>query len=463
VTRTKVCIAALVAAASASAMARVARAEERLGLGDLPALPEGTASAGAKETNETELAAGGGHTQTHGARSAPVEQGDNADDLPMTFRASKPATDEPPVAPRTTRPTTMEEVSEASLQEIHIGGSKARYTLNFFGDTSFSFGDPQAPSDAAPIGRFPSFSLGVQDFLLRGEVGKHFVAITEFAFEIGDGVVVDVERLHVRWQMDSFFVEAGRVHTSFGYWNNAYHHGRWLQPTIERPRWVAFEDNDGLLPVHWVGIDVGAKIKAGAGTLNLVASLGNGRGKIVDDVRNAGDYQSGKAVHGAIEYVGLIWPDLRLGVSTIYGRIPAQPVLNRPALPDVPINEWIGGGYVAYASVPLLLITEGYVVDHRHADQNWTTYGGFALLGYTIGPVTPYVEFERIVAVGGQDPFFVPDPSQPSPSFDTAATTLGLRLDLSDWTALKAEYRNTQALDRDSVVHEGVLNWSWGF
>jgi hypothetical protein len=48
-------------------------------------------------------------------------------------------------------------------------------------------------------------------------------------------------------------------------------------------------------------------------------------------------------------------------------------------------------------------------------------------------------------------------------SFDTVQAIVGLRVDLSDWTALKGEYRYTDLLDRDYVSHEGVINWSWGF
>jgi opacity protein-like surface antigen len=48
-------------------------------------------------------------------------------------------------------------------------------------------------------------------------------------------------------------------------------------------------------------------------------------------------------------------------------------------------------------------------------------------------------------------------------SFDTAQGIAGLRVDLSDWTSLKAEYRYTRILDRSETTHEGILNWSWGF
>jgi hypothetical protein len=367
-----------------------------------------------------------------------------SDDQVMTFHAP--------------RARTMEEVSDESTRELHIGGARARYSLNFFGDTSFSVGQPTAPNF------YPSFAIGPQDFLLKGQLGNNMVATTEFAMESSDeGTILDVERLHVRWQGEQFFIEAGRVHTAFGYWNNAYHHGRWLQPTITRPRWVDFEDNGGLLPVHWVGIDFGVKLKNGTRSLNFVASIGNGRGKIVDDVRTTHDYQSMKAFHASLEYVGLIWPDLRVGIAGIYDRIPAQPVEVRPALPDVSIEEFIGSAHIAYPSVPLILIIETYFMEHRHDSDHWTTYGGFGLLGYAFGPVMPYIRGERIASTGGLDPFLVPDPALVVDSFDSSQAIVGLRADLSDWTALKGEYRYTRFVDRSETTHQGVVSWSWGF
>ena len=364
----------------------------------------------------------------------------------------------PPSYPVPLRPRTMEEISAGSPGELSIRTTRWRYSLNFFGDTSLSMG---RPTSSHPL----SFSIGAQDALVKGELGDHFVATAEIAMEAQEtGFVVDVERFNVRWRSEHFFIEAGRSHTAVGYWNNAYHHGKWLQPTIDRPRWVEFEDSGGMLPVHWVGIDIGAKLSLGAATLNLVASVGNGRGVIVDDVRNTGDYQSQKAVHVQAELVGLGAPDLRIGVAGVADRIPGQSAVLRPALPDRPIDELIGSAHVAYASVPLLFITEGYAVLHRADGSAWVTYGGFALLGYAFGRYTPYLQFERIASSGGRDPFFSPGrPDEVVASFDTAEGIVGIRIDLSDWTALKGEYRFTRALDTTTDLQEGLLNWSWGF
>jgi hypothetical protein len=359
-----------------------------------------------------------------------------------------------------TRLRTMEEIAGASIQEMTIRSARWRYSLNFFGDISLSGGRPAG--DEHTFG----FGFGAQDVLIRGELSNSMVATTEMAFEPGEdgGIGVDIERFNVRWQSSRFFIDAGRTHTGFGYWNNAYHHGRWLQPTIARPRWVAFEDDGGILPVHWVGAGTGARLPLGDTTLNIMFTVGNGRGKIVDDVRNNRDYQTMKAFHGSLELVGIGRPELRAGVAGIFGRIPAQPDSVRPSLPNQEITEVIGSAHVAYVNVPLLLIAEGYDVAHLALGHQWTTYGGFFLIGYAFGRVTPYVELERIASKGGTDPFFNPGAmGSPVLSFDTVEGIFGLRLDLSDWTALKAEFRDTHAYDFKTTQYEGILNWSWGF
>src|SRR5205823_391828 len=116
-------------------------------------------------------------------------------------------------------------------------------------------------------------------------------------------------------------------------------------------------------------------------------------------------------------------------------------------LPDVSIDESIIGVHVAYPSVPLLLIAEGYLVEHLQGSRRWETYGGFALLGYAFGSVMPYLRGERVASRSGPDPFFVPDPAAQVDSFDTSEGIVGLRLDLTDFTSLKAEYRYLKAFD----------------
>jgi hypothetical protein len=362
------------------------------------------------------------------------------------------------------RASDMAALTASSMQQVHVGSMKARYAMNIFGDIDFSAG-------TVP-GSHPSFALGTLSFLITGELEKHFVSTAEFAFEYDDvtnQVGIDIERLHVGYLGEHFFIYAGRVHTAFGYWNNAYHHGKWLQPNMERPRWVAFEDEGGILPVHSVGLSAGTVIDAGPGQLRLTASVSNGRGNVVDDIRNTFDYQDSKALHSQIEYVGLGLPELRAGISGMYDHIAALPAMGapgvptRPALPDQGIDEYILGAHIAYPGYPFLFIAEGYYVMHRVPARTYNTYGGFVTMARAFGIVTPYVRGEWIGTSGGTDPFFVPDASAPDAAqFDQVDGLVGIRVDLTDWTALRAEYRATK-IAHDDITHVAVLQWSWGF
>src|SRR5450432_1497049 len=85
---------------------------------------------------------------------APVEEG-------STFHASG-------------RAQTMDEVATGLTAELSIRNVRSRYTLNFFGDTSLSAGSPAAPDHHL------GFGIGAQDVLIKGELGKHLGALTEF-------------------------------------------------------------------------------------------------------------------------------------------------------------------------------------------------------------------------------------------------------------------------------------------
>jgi len=369
----------------------------------------------------------------------------SADDLTMTFRASD-----------------MESFASRSARDANLGGiGRARYSLNLFGDVG---GGVEGGPD---IDTKPTFGLGGLDLLFSGDLDNAIKLTAESAIEFDENnqVGIDLERMHLRWTMGGFWLEAGRSHTDLGYWNLAYHHGRWLQPTIERPRAVRFEDDGGILPVHWVGLQAGYKAQFGPDVAwTTSVAIGNGRGAIVDNIQSRVDTHAPKQIYAKTELKGLFTRDLRIGVSGVYGYISPQHATVRPALPDVGLFEYIGNAYIAHASYPLDLIAEGYAIVHDGAGQRWVTYDAFAVAGYTIGIVTPYLAGERLVMTGGTDPFFVPgtDPAAPAPELDVVGGIAGLRIDLSTWSAVKVEYRLDRLVDRATTRHTGYASWQFG-
>jgi hypothetical protein len=296
---------------------------------------------------------------------------------------------------------------------------------------------------------------------MLGELSPSLDALAELGFELADDVpVADVEQLAIRWRHGPGVLQVGRFHTDLGYWNTAYHHGLWLQTPIARPNMVRFEDDGGLLPVHWVGASYALSGALGAGTGTITIGVGNGRGRIVDDVRIANDTNDAKAALLKLRYKS---SSFEVGVGAIYDVIAPESVMLRPALPDQRIQEVIGSAYLVMRGDGPILIAEGHALHHRASSSTTTTYGGYGLLGFAITDwLTPYVAID-VIEGADDDPFFVPDPMTATP-IDVIEGLAGARFETSTWSALKLElqYRNQpNDPDRDDAF-TAVVNWSFG-
>lgn len=420
-----------------------------------------------------EQAGAGGVSDVEGPApdvSPPVESFPPAEVTEAPFTAPVPLVTSPsgPAAPAV--PTTSAGVSSPAvaaraevaipltMDEIPVSSASSRVTLNLFGDTAFSI-DSVTP-------RKPAFILGPLDLLFWGQFGN-LAASAELAIEpLRDGTVgLDLERSFIRWHSERFFIDAGRTHTELGYWNNAFHHGRWLQMPVERPRGVLFEDEGGILPVHSVGATVHLLALTGPQQLELIAAVGNGRGNIVDDIHAKDDTNGFKSLLFKVDLRGLGAEDLHLGLSGIFDHIAAASATLRPALPNQAINEAIANAYLAYRGTDFTGIAEAYQIFHSVPGNSWNTVDAFALLAYRLGSVTPYVLGEVRRGDIVSDPFFFPGTvaTAEEPILGPfAEATAGLRWDLNAWTAVKLEYRGTFVKDGGPRIDRGIVDWSFG-
>jgi hypothetical protein len=168
----------------------------------------------------------------------------------------------------------------------------AQVAFNVFGDIDY-----QATHDGGSDSTTNSFSAPRLELFLTSTQGK-LAFLAETMFEVGEanGLGVDIERIEVGYLFsDLFRLRVGRFHTAIGYYNDAYHHGRYFQMTVDRPTMVRFEDEGGLLPAHSVGVHVDGRFElGGAGSLRYDAEISNGRGSIPDEVTNLDDPNNGK-------------------------------------------------------------------------------------------------------------------------------------------------------------------------
>jgi hypothetical protein len=333
-----------------------------------------------------------------------------------------------------------------------------QFDLTLFGDVEGRWGTPRTPRTN------PSFGVGAVDLLFTGDLMSNVSALAEINTEFGtdNAAGLDIERVSMKWDNGAAFVEAGRVHIELGYWNVAYHHGKYLQPTLQRPTWIAFEDQGGVLPIHFVGVQGGYVLPVGRGTVKFLGGVGNGRGLFGDDVQSNRDQNRPKGLVAKIEAKGLGAEHLVFGTSGYYGRIVGRSAVERPALPDEAIDELIGNVYLAHNG-NLLVITEGFVVNHAASSATWRTYGAYAVVGYHLDILTPYVLGEvRKTSGPDLDPFYARDRTKPELAVtDQTRGILGLRLETSAYSALKLEYEASKTTGED-LSHLGTVGWSFG-
>jgi hypothetical protein len=377
----------------------------------------------------------------------------NTPSNPLTRSTSDPA-NEPVLEPEriTARPPT--EPDQPITVDRIVVGSAERIDLNFFGDVSLL----QLKDEDV------GFSIGPLGFQVTAHLADGLVGRTEFAMEFANGqTVVDVERAYLEYHTPHWMIAAGRTHAEFGYWNNAFHHGRWLQLTIDRPHVVQFEDHGGMLPIHQVGVTVAYGPRRGDAGVELALGVGNGHGRALDAIQTGGDNNLAKSVLVRLGVVGFGHPALRLGINAAVDVIAPEPAAVRPLAPDVEILEVIAGAYLALRGEHALVFSETYSVLHQAMGRTWQVTDGFFLAGYRFGRYTPYAQFEVRRGDGAIDPFYNPSPtiqSETVPPIDYLEGIAGLHFDLNAWSALKLELSGRRQGDIDDYRVE--LNWSFG-
>lgn len=116
------------------------------------------------------------------------------------------------------------------------------------------------------------------DLYAAGRLSNRWSGLLEFVLEREKGFSeAEMERINLTYEHSTALrLGAGRFHTPLGYWNKAYHHGRQLIDTVERPFFLEFEDSGrgtGILPFHTVGLQASGvrELTSGSFSYNLLA------------------------------------------------------------------------------------------------------------------------------------------------------------------------------------------------
>lgn len=331
------------------------------------------------------------------------------------------------------------------------GQSGHAFELNGFTDVSFN----KSTKDRVGEARNGNFAFGTLDLYLAQTMDDIDILV-ELVVEEGD--ILDLERVSLGYTFsDALKVRVGRFHTPLGFWNTAYHHGVQLQPTIERPEFLKFEDEGGILPVHVVGAYASGRTDTPVGVLEYGAMLGNGpkitnegAGNVLNP-NNISDNNSGKAISFNAALSPAVVGGLKVGVSGHIAEIRSDSTVVTP----VEIDQTILGAAVTYAIANVDIAGEYFSIKNKDAgtDKEYTNSAYYGLITYTYKEKwIPYLMYEN-KAIKEADPYFIS-----LGSLDTEETTVGLRYNINYRSSLKGEYRN---------ITDGSVDWNeysaqWG-
>jgi hypothetical protein len=325
----------------------------------------------------------------------------------------------------------------ARAQERPEGGPQIHVMA--FGDVDYLATDRKAVQDGFQLGQFVGHvNAGLTDRL---------TAFAEFTVTPRDGAFNLVEeRLILRYDFhDAFKLSAGRYHAPVSYWNTAFHHGSWLQPSVSRPEMIKFGTR--FLPVHFVGVLAEGNLPGAPLGLGYSVGLGNGRQANIAVPGDAGDANRHPAFLGT----------LRARPAALYGLEIGGAGYAETVSPGTGpgIRERILSAHVAWER-DAQLIAEYVHLRHEPmgaaAAPAATSRAGYVQAGYRLPGAahafTPYGRWEQL-RVGDGDALLG------ALKLDYDAWIGGMRYDFAPFAALKAEYRSERFAD------PGRLNSFW--
>lgn len=356
---------------------------------------------------------------------------------PPTAAPAAPATD--PLADRVKE--LEQQVSALSSQPDADHGIE----LHGFADVGFTAAGPGHDSGA---------HLGALDFYLTPRLTDRIKFLFELNFECcDDGTIgVDLERMQIGYTVtDNVTVWAGRFHTPFGYWNTAFHHGAQLQTSILRPKFLDFEDDGGILPVHTVGLWATGAVKTGGGRMGYDVYGGNAPTIQMEDpaVAGSGELDPGLAGAGAraatlggnlyFAFRGAA-EGLGIGVHALTTKV------RDTALVPNTTRMTMFGGWLAYLENDWEVLAEEYAFrdsDLSGASGSHSSNAWYAQVGRQFGQWVPYARYE-VASLDQGDAYFAQQESGQS----YKRVVGGVRYDLNPKTALKLEAQRTTLTDR---------------
>lgn len=301
-------------------------------------------------------------------------------------------------------------------------------------------------------GSHNSFALGQLDLFITSRLSEKFDVLSELIVEANrrNEFTFEIHRLLLQYTPnDNLRLGLGRFHTAIGYYNTAYHHGSWFQTTANRPFIFAFEGKGGILPLHNVGLQATGRVPGAPWGLRYVAEVGNGRASrspLDVPVQTAVDENNRKAFNLGLYARPSSAPGLQAGFSVYRDRLSPE------GAPSV--SQTIGAGYVVYQNARYESLNEFVLMRLASNGRVYNTPAFYTQLSRQFGSYRPFFRYQY-VNVPSDNPLYTDVGRRNGPA-------LGVRYDLTDFAAFKAQYEHTSRR-RQTPLDELFLQFAFTF
>jgi hypothetical protein len=289
-----------------------------------------------------------------------------------------------------------------------------------------------------------NFILGEQDLFITSEVSDKlsFLGETVFKYSATSPTRFDIsiERIILKYNIKgNHNILFGKHHTPVNYWNDSYHHGRVLFPTIFRPEMF----NKGVIPLHTTGLRFQGQ-NLGKLRFGYDALIGNGEAST-----DALDFNKMKSIMLGVN----IRPSnhLRIGLTYYYDNIPALAVLHHTTnVAKKDVDQSLYSASASYFGDKFELLAESSVAINAYQDsvegsivkKSPVSPAGYLYAGYRLKEkLVPYTRID-VLQFSHDEVLF-------SNNMQYGAL-VGLRYEINYLAVVKLEYAYMQ------TMHEGV-------
>ncbi len=269
----------------------------------------------------------------------------------------------------------------------------------------------------------------------------------------------DLERLQFGWTPSAdTTLWVGRYHQLASVWNHEHHHGQFLQTSITRPAVENWEDDDGIIPQHHVGVLLENRWHLPA-SHTILTGISGGYTAIVKkdglEPFDGTDHRFG--VQARLAWLPNELNDSGVGLLFAASHINADAMDGPLAIAALDhVDQHVLGIYGIYAAERCSMVSSLYgidVTDVLHPGEDRTQFAAGYLQGelQLTYDVRAFARHEFTVNASKAQYLRL------FPSFAIARTSLGARWDFTRHQALTVEISDTHTLTN----HFGELRLQW--